>query len=89
LPGDDHLLQFEDTTSRPDDLYRKRYAQEMVERLLDHLPERHREAFVLREAEGRTYQEIAAILRCNIGTVKSRIYKARKAFAAIIEPYLR
>ncbi|MGH7688147.1 MAG: sigma-70 family RNA polymerase sigma factor [Gemmatimonadaceae bacterium] len=79
-------LQFEDYTSRPDDLFEKRHLQELVEETVDQLPEHHRQVFVLREIEGKSYEEIAEITDCNLGTVKSRLNRARNAFAAIIEP---
>jgi len=81
-------LQFEDTTSRPDDLYRKRHLRELVEDSVAKLPEHHRQVFVLRELEGKSYEEIAEITSCNLGTVKSRLNRARTAFAAIIEPFV-
>src|SRR6266513_2843349 len=81
-------LQFEDTTSRPDDLYRKRHLRELVEDSVAKLPEHHRQVFVLRELEGKSYEEIAEITDCNLGTVKSRLNRARNAFAEIIEPEL-
>jgi RNA polymerase sigma-70 factor, ECF subfamily len=81
-------LQFEDTTSRPDDLYRKRHLRDLVEQTVAQLPEHHRQVFVLRELEGKSYEEIAEITDCNLGTVKSRLNRARNAFASIIEPWL-
>jgi RNA polymerase sigma-70 factor, ECF subfamily len=86
---DDRPLQFEDATSRPDDLYRKRHLRELVEESVAQLPEHHREVFVLRELEGKSYEEIAEITDCNLGTVKSRLNRARTSFAEIIEPMLR
>jgi RNA polymerase sigma-70 factor (ECF subfamily) len=85
---EDRPLQFEDTTSRPDDLFRKRHLRALVEDTVARLPEHHREVFVLRELEGKSYEEIAEITDCNLGTVKSRLNRARTAFAAIIEPGL-
>ena len=82
-------LQFEDSTTRPDDLYRKRHLRELVEASVDQLPEHHRQVFVLRELEGKSYEEIAEITGCNLGTVKSRLNRARNSFAAIIEPALK
>jgi RNA polymerase sigma-70 factor (ECF subfamily) len=82
-------LEFEDPTSRPDDLFRKRHVREMVESSVAQLPTHHREVFVLREIEGRSYEEIAEITHCNLGTVKSRLNRARNSFAEIIEPSLR
>lgn len=85
---DDRPLQFEDHASRPDDLYRKRHLRSLVEASVALLPVHHREVFVLRELEGKSYEEIAAITSCNLGTVKSRLNRARNAFATIIEPHL-
>ncbi|NUQ19675.1 MAG: sigma-70 family RNA polymerase sigma factor [Gemmatimonadaceae bacterium] len=85
---DDRPLQFEDTTARPDDLFRKRHLRELVEDSVAKLPAHHREVFVLRELEGKSYEEIAEITECNLGTVKSRLNRARNAFAEIIEPSL-
>jgi RNA polymerase sigma-70 factor (ECF subfamily) len=86
---DDHRpLQFEDSSMRPDDLYRKRRLQELVEEAASQLPEHHREVFVLREIEGKTYEEIAEITGTQLGTVKSRLNRARNRFAQIIEPWL-
>jgi RNA polymerase sigma-70 factor (ECF subfamily) len=86
---DDHRpLQFEDSSMRPDDLYRKRRLQELVEQAAAELPEHHREVFVLREIEGKSYEEIAEITGTQLGTVKSRLNRARNRFAQIIEPWL-
>lgn len=82
-------LEFEDTQSRPDDLYRKRHVRALVEQTVAQLPLHHREVFVLRELEGRSYEEIAEITHCNLGTVKSRLNRARSSFAEIIEPALQ
>lgn len=82
-------LEFEDPSSRPDDLYQKRHVKEMVEESVAKLPQHHKEVFVLREIEGRSYEEIAEITHCNLGTVKSRLNRARSSFAEIIEPSMR
>ena len=82
-------LQFEDQLSRPDDLYRKRHLRSLVEETVAQLPEHHRQVFVLRELEGKSYEEIAEITSTNLGTVKSRLNRARASFAELIEPKLR
>jgi RNA polymerase sigma-70 factor (ECF subfamily) len=87
--ADHRPLQFEDTTARPDDLYRKRFLKGAVDQCVRQLPEHHREVFVLRELEGKSYQEIAEITGCNLGTVKSRLNRARNSFAGLIEPMLK
>ena len=86
--ADHRPLQYEDSSSRPDDLYYKRHLRDLVEQSVSQLPEHHRVVFVLRELEGKTYEEIADITGCNLGTVKSRLNRARNNFAAIIAPHL-
>ena len=86
---EDRPIQFEDSASRPDDLFRKRHLRELVEDAVAKLPGHHRQVFVLRELEGKSYEEIAEITACNLGTVKSRLNRARNAFAALIEPHLK
>lgn len=86
---DDHRpLQFEDSRMRPDDLYRKRFLKRIVEETVEELPEHHRLVFRLRELEGKSYEEIAEITGVNLGTVKSRLHRARNSFAQRIEPHL-
>jgi len=87
--ADHRPLEWEDTKLRPDDLFRKRHLRETVENVVAQLPEHHRIVFVLRELEGKTYEEIADITGCNLGTVKSRLNRARNNFARIIAPLLR
>jgi RNA polymerase sigma-70 factor, ECF subfamily len=86
--ADHRPLEWEDNTYRPDDLYRKRHLREMIERAVEQLPEHHREVFVLREMEGKTYEEISDVTGVNLGTVKSRLNRARNNFAQIIAPML-
>jgi RNA polymerase sigma-70 factor, ECF subfamily len=86
--ADQRPLEWEDNTYRPDDLFRKRHLRHLVESAVEELPEHHRVVFVLREMEGKTYEEIAEITGCNLGTVKSRLNRARNNFAQIIAPLL-
>ncbi|MDR0788501.1 MAG: sigma-70 family RNA polymerase sigma factor [Gemmatimonadota bacterium] len=86
--SDQRPLEWEDNTYRPDDLFRKRHLQQLVEQAVSELPEHHRQVFMLRELEGKTYEEIADITGCNLGTVKSRLNRARNSFANVIEPRL-
>ena len=55
---------------------------EAVNRAIEQLPEELRTAIVLRELEGLSYEEIAETMNCPIGTVRSRIFRAREAIAA-------
>ena len=86
--ADQKPLEWEDNTYRPDDLFRNRHLRATVEIAVAELPEHHRTVFVLREMEGKTYEEIAEITGCNLGTVKSRLNRARNRFAQIIAPLL-
>ncbi len=52
--------------------------QELVQRALQNLPEDFRAVLVLREMEGYAYEEIAALMGCSLGTVKSRLSRARQ-----------
>lgn len=87
--ADQRPLEWEDNTYRPDDLFRKRHLRQMVEAAVDQLPDHHRTVFVLRELEGKTYEEIAEITNSNLGTVKSRLNRARNNFAQVIAPMLQ
>ena len=84
--ADHRPLEWEDDGPKPDDLYRRRHLKEIVERAVAKLPEHHRMVFVLREVDGRSYEEIARITETNLGTVKSRLNRARNNFARIVAP---
>ena len=79
-------LEVEDPRTRPDAMHWIRHLETSVAEAVDRLPPHHRQVFVLRELEGRTYEEIAELTRCNLGTVKSRLNRARQHFAILIEP---
>lgn len=59
-----------------------------VNAAIDALPEELRTAILLREIEGLTYEEIAQTMDCPIGTVRSRIFRAREAIATKLRPLL-
>ena len=50
-----------------------------VEAALDSLPEELKTAFILREFSGLSYEDIAEVMDCPVGTVRSRIFRAREA----------
>jgi RNA polymerase sigma-70 factor (ECF subfamily) len=85
---EDRPLEFEDTAARPDDAFERRHLRELVDAAVRRLPAHHRQVFVLRELDGRSYEEIAEMTKCNLGTVKSRLNRARSAFAEIVGPAL-
>jgi RNA polymerase sigma-70 factor (ECF subfamily) len=60
----------------------------VVQASLQQLPEDLRSALTLREIEGLSYEEIAIVMNCPIGTVRSRIFRAREAVAENLRPLL-
>ena len=60
----------------------------VVQASLQQLPEDLRSALMLREIEGLSYEEIASVMNCPIGTVRSRIFRAREAIAENLRPLL-
>lgn len=69
------------------ELMSKQIAQ-TVNQTLEQLPEELRTAIMLREIEGLSYEEIAKIMNCPIGTVRSRIFRAREAISEELRPLL-
>ena len=60
----------------------------MVNAAMEALPEELREAITLREIDGLSYEEIAVAMSCPIGTVRSRIFRAREAISEKVKPML-
>lgn len=61
---------------------------ETVNSAMEDLPEDLRTAIMLREIEGMSYEDIAKMMDCPIGTVRSRIFRAREAVAEKLRPLL-
>nr|MDP2191953.1 RNA polymerase sigma factor RpoE [Rhodoferax sp.] len=59
-----------------------------VNTALEVLPEDLRQALILREIEGLSYEEISGVMNCPIGTVRSRIFRAREAISTKVKPML-
>jgi len=72
----------------PESLLLSKQIGQTVNAAMEALPEELRTAIVLREIDGMSYEEIAAIMDCPIGTVRSRIFRAREAVAAKLRPLL-
>lgn len=72
----------------PETVYAAKEIAAMVNRALAELPEDLRQAVTLREIEGLSYEEISAAMNCPIGTVRSRIFRAREAISAKVKPML-
>ena len=61
---------------------------ETVNAAMEALPDDLRQAVTLREIEGLSYDDIATVMGCPIGTVRSRIFRAREAISAKVKPLL-
>lgn len=72
----------------PESLLLSKQIGQTVNTAIDALPEELRAAIVLREIEGLSYEEIASMMDCPIGTVRSRIFRAREAVANKLRPLL-
>ena len=72
----------------PEQQMMTRQIAETVNSTLNELPEELRTAITLREIDGMSYEEIAQIMNCPIGTVRSRIFRAREAIAERLRPQL-
>jgi len=72
----------------PERLLMRDEIQLTVARAIDELPEDLRMAITLRELEGLSYEEISVVMNCPIGTVRSRIFRAREAINTQLEPLL-
>lgn len=79
--------QLREMNTPESELTSKQIAQ-TVNQTLEELPEELRTAITLREIEGLSYEEIAVIMNCPIGTVRSRIFRAREAIAEKLRPLL-
>ncbi|MDR7151214.1 RNA polymerase sigma-70 factor (ECF subfamily) [Hydrogenophaga palleronii] len=75
-------------TETPEAVLASKEIAEAVNAAMDALPEELRNAIALREIEGLSYEEIAQALDCPIGTVRSRIFRAREAISNRIKPML-
>ena len=68
----------------PQEIYEQMELQGFVRKALDQLSAEHRTVLVLRELQGYSYDEIASVVGCTLGTVKSRINRARQALKEMV-----
>ena len=76
-------------TDTPEGVALSNELQETVERAIAALPEDLRTAIILRELEGMSYEEIAETMECPVGTVRSRIFRARDAIGKKVGSLIR
>lgn len=86
--GEGSTRDIADTSAQPDDIVLNREMSEVIRQAMARLPEQFRTAIVLREMEGLSYEEIAILTKTEMGTVKSRIARARAKLQELLKPYL-
>ncbi len=87
-PMMDALMNGGGEAETPEAAYAAKEIAVAVNEALEALPEELRRALVLREMEGLSYEDISEAMDCPIGTVRSRIFRAREAISARIKPML-
>lgn len=85
---EERVRQYPDTQPTPRKVATDREAMAFLEEHLAQLGEEHREVLVLRYMEELSYEEIAEILNLSLGTVKSRIHRARNELREVMDEYL-
>jgi RNA polymerase sigma-70 factor, ECF subfamily len=76
------------TSETPETVLAAKEIAATVNQAMEALPEELRQAVTLREIEGLSYEEISEVMNCPIGTVRSRIFRAREAISAKVKPLL-
>ena len=76
------------SSETPDAVLASKEIAQIINAALEALPEELRMAVTLREIEGLSYEEIADVMNCPIGTVRSRIFRAREAISQKVKPLL-
>ncbi len=88
-PEEGHsAIEIEDLAATPFEQFAAHEIQAAVQDALQHVPDVFRGAVILRDLEGWSYEEIAEVLDCSVGTVKSRILRGRRALKELLEPLL-
>ena len=88
-PEEGHAhIDVEDLGATPFEQLATREIQIAVQSALHQVPDVFRGAVILRDIEGLSYEEVAEVLECSVGTVKSRILRGRRALKEILEPML-
>ncbi|HUP38114.1 MAG TPA: sigma-70 family RNA polymerase sigma factor [Candidatus Limnocylindria bacterium] len=86
--GEDALLRLSDAGPRPDAALERRELEAALGRAIADLPEDRRIVVVLRDLEGLSYEEIAQVLELELGTVRSRLHRARAELKEKLERFL-
>jgi RNA polymerase sigma-70 factor (ECF subfamily) len=86
--GDEKQIDIVDTSRTPDALSNDTELGEIINDAIAQIPEKYRTSFVLREINQLSYEEIAAATGLKLGTVRSRINRARNYFRKLVEPHV-
>ena len=88
-PEEGHAaIEIEDLAQTPFDQFAAHQIQAAVQSALQQIPDVFRSAVILRDLEGLSYEEVAEVLECSVGTVKSRILRGRRALKDLLQPLL-
>jgi RNA polymerase sigma-70 factor, ECF subfamily len=87
--GESATRDIPDVSLLPDEKVLTKELSEVIREAMSKLPEQFRTAIVLRELEGLSYEEIAILTKTEMGTVKSRIARARTKLQELLQPYLQ
>jgi RNA polymerase sigma-70 factor (ECF subfamily) len=88
-PEEGHCaIEIEDLGATPFEQFAAHEIQAVVQEALQRIPDVFRGAVILRDLEGLSYEEIAEVVDCSVGTVKSRILRGRRALKDLLEPLL-
>lgn len=77
------------SSDRPDEVAETREAQEAIEAAIQELPSKFREAFLLCEVEGMSYEDAAAVMGCPVKTVSTRLFRARQRFSSLVSRLIK
>lgn len=86
--GEEALLRLSDAAPRPDDVLERSELEAALQRAIAELPEDRRIVVILRDLEGLPYEEIAQVLGLELGTVRSRLHRARADLKDKLERFL-
>lgn len=87
--GDDgRWVDIKDDAPNPEETMDRKKLQELIQEAIEKIPSKYRPAFVLREINGLSYEEIAATTGLKLGTVRSRINRGRMHFKKAVSPLL-